>query len=50
MEIAERSVMIIEALNRHDGSASAAAEYLGLGQATIYRKMRTLDIPKSANA
>ncbi|MBL8820087.1 MAG: sigma-54-dependent Fis family transcriptional regulator [Planctomyces sp.] len=46
MEIAERSV-IIEALNRYEGSASAAAEYLGLGQATIYRKIRTLDIPKS---
>ncbi|MEQ9407008.1 MAG: sigma-54 dependent transcriptional regulator [Fuerstiella sp.] len=46
MESAERQ-LIIDALRQHDGNVTAAAEYLGLGQATVYRKIRTLEIPKS---
>jgi DNA-binding NtrC family response regulator len=44
MQSFERNV-IIDALNRHDGKIPEAAKFLGLGQATIYRKIRTLQIP-----
>lgn len=46
MESAERN-LIIDALHRHDGIVSHAARFLGLGPATIYRKIRSLEIPKS---
>ena len=46
MQSAERR-LIIDALNRHDGNVCAAADFLGLGQATIYRKLRVLEIQKS---
>ena len=45
METAERK-LIIHALMHNDGNVSAAARFLGLGQATIYRKIRSLEIPK----
>lgn len=47
MESAERH-LIIDALHRNNGVVSAAARFLGLGQATIYRKIRSFEIPKSA--
>lgn len=46
MESAERRI-IIEALHRHDGNVCAVARFLGIGPATIYRKIRTLEITKS---
>lgn len=45
MELAERQ-LIIEALHRHDGNVCAVAKYLGIGPATIYRKMRSLEITR----
>lgn len=47
MESAERS-LIIDALDRHDGIVSHAARFLGLGSATVYRKIRSLEIPKAS--
>lgn len=46
MESAERQ-LIVEALYRHGGNVCAVARFLGLGPATIYRKMRSLEIPKT---
>ncbi len=46
MESAERQI-IIEALGRNEGVVSATARFLGLGPATIYRKIRSLEIPKN---
>ena len=46
MATAERR-LIIDALNGHDGNVTAAARFLGVGPATIYRKIRSLEIPKS---
>ncbi len=46
MESAERQ-LIIESLNRHDGNVLAVARFLGVGSATIYRKMRSLEIAKA---
>ena len=45
MESAERQ-LIVEALHRHDGNVGAVARFLGLGPATVYRKMRSLEITK----
>jgi DNA-binding NtrC family response regulator len=45
METAERK-LIIHALRHNEGNVTAAARFLGLGQATIYRKIRTFEIPK----
>ena len=44
MQSFERNV-IMDALNRHDGNIVETARFLGLGPATIYRKIRTLQIP-----
>lgn len=43
---AERSV-IIRALTRNGGNASAAARELGIGRATLYRRMKALGIETS---
>lgn len=45
MEAAERH-LITDALAKCGGNVAAAAHFLGLGQATVYRKIRTLKIPK----
>ncbi|WP_412566459.1 helix-turn-helix domain-containing protein [Streptomyces chartreusis] len=39
MELAERSA-ILEALRRHGGNKARAATALGIGRATLYRKLR----------
>jgi len=46
MESAERQ-LIIESLHRHDGNVAAVARFLGVASATIYRKMRVLEIGKT---
>jgi transcriptional regulator of acetoin/glycerol metabolism len=43
---AERSV-IVRALTRNGGNASAAARELGIGRATLYRRMKALGIETS---
>jgi two-component system, NtrC family, response regulator HydG len=46
MESAERQ-LIVESLLRHNGNVVAVARYLGVGSATVYRKMRSLGISKA---
>jgi len=46
MESAERQ-LIIESLYRHDWNVSAVARFLGLGSATLYRKLRSLEITRA---
>lgn len=49
MESAERRA-IIDALDQMAGNVSEAAAFLGVGTATMYRKIRTLEIPKPGQA
>ena len=46
IEIAERSA-IVDALSRSKGNRSRAAEELGIGRTTLYRKLRELKIASS---
>ncbi|MGW6787714.1 helix-turn-helix domain-containing protein [Streptomyces chartreusis] len=48
MELAERSA-ILEALRRHGGNKARAATALGIGRATLYRKLREYQGRDAAN-